>query len=348
LIEEDVDKQTDVFEHLFAEKPWRFGIVFFSATAIAQHYFWADMAAADLADPYRNVVETAYRAVDRAVARLCRAVGRDTTIFVISECGAGPLRSGVQINTLLERHGFLRYCRQAGLGGSRRLVAAGRKQAQGLLQRWLPDAMYYRLNHGLRATKARVQSFLADSDIDWAKTTAFSRGKEGEVFVNLHGRDPRGVVAPGAEYEAVRDRLIECFASLRDPNTGENAVEHVYRREALYQGPMLEWAPDLVVAWKDAAYMPTENDKNKNEIFVTRWREYMNWPTSGSHRVDGVLIANGPGIRRGAVVEGARIIDLAPTWLRCLDQPITGKLEGRVIEGLFEPDTAPVTKSVAA
>jgi hypothetical protein len=86
--------------------------------------------------------------------------------------------------------------------------------------------------------------------------------------------------------------------------------------------------------------MPTESDRDKDSIFVNRWREYMNWPTSGGHRLEGVLVASGPGIRRGVPVAGAQIIDLMPTWLHCLGQDVPNELEGRVIVELFEP-TAP-------
>ncbi|HRY24787.1 MAG: alkaline phosphatase family protein [Geminicoccaceae bacterium] len=340
LIDEDVAAQTEVFEHLFRTRPWRFGMAFFSATAIAQHYFWRDMAEATPGDPFADVVLTAYRAVDRALGRLLEAVGPDTTVFVISDCGAGPLRSGVQINTILEQHGFLAR-KAAKPKAGRRLVAGARKQAQALLQRHLPDRLYYQVNHRLGGLKTKVQSYLAQSDLDWPRTQVFSRGKEGDLFVNLKGRDPHGIVEPGADYEAVRDRLSETFMALRDPSTGEPAVERVYRREELFQGPMLEHAPDMVVLWKDTAYMPSEDDRNRDQVFVERWREYMNWPTSGSHRVDAVLIAKGPGVAEGRTIMTARLIDLAPTWLHALGQDVPAELEGRVMQELFTAATVP-------
>lgn len=337
LVEEDIEKQTDVLEYLLSTKKWELAMIFFSATAITQHYFWADMASEDPDNPYRDVILTAYRSLDRAIDRLCKVAGPETVIFLISECGAGPLRSGVQMNTLLQQNGLLFRKRESAGSRSRRLVAEARKKAQGYLQRWLPNTLYYRANNNLKGLKVWIQSYLADSDIDWTRTKAFCRGKEGDIFINLKSRDPHGIVEPGVEYEATRDQIIDCFASLVDPATGERAVDRVYRAEELYQGPMLDWAPDLVVAWRDTAYMPTENDKDKDSVFVARWREYMNWPTSGGHRLDGVLIAHGPGIRKGSTIDGARIIDLMPTWLQCLGQPIPADLEGRVIAELFEP-----------
>jgi predicted AlkP superfamily phosphohydrolase/phosphomutase len=95
LIDEDVRKQTEVVEYLLRRKPWNFFMVFFSATAISQHYFWSDMEAADPNNPFRTVIPSAYRSIDNALGRLIDTAGPDTTVFIISDCGAGPLQSGV-------------------------------------------------------------------------------------------------------------------------------------------------------------------------------------------------------------------------------------------------------------
>jgi predicted AlkP superfamily phosphohydrolase/phosphomutase len=180
-----------------------------------------------------------------------------------------------------------------------------------------------------------MQNYVAESDIDWERTSAFSRGKESQVFVSLAGRDPNGTVQPGEEYELVCDAVEKAFLELRDPETGEPAVEKVFRSRELYAGPYQNQAPDLVIDWKDNAYMPTETDKGNEHIFVERWREYMNWPTTGAHRKFGVLLAAGPGIRSGASIDRAGALDLLPTWLRYLDVPTPSELEGRPIRELL-------------
>jgi predicted AlkP superfamily phosphohydrolase/phosphomutase len=346
LVSEDVEKQTDVFAHLLATRPWDFGMVFYGATAITQHYFWSDMTAPDPSNPYRNVIETAYRSVDRAIGRLVEVAGKDAVVFLVSDCGAGPLRSGVQIDTVLERHGLLRRRDHVMRSGSRAMIGTLRKDLQGWLTRLHLDSLYYGVNR-LAKLKSWVQGYLRGSDIDWGSTLAFSRGKEGDIFVNLAGRDPHGIVAPGAEYERVRDRVVAAFEQLVDPGTGERAVSRVHRREELYSGPMTEWAPDLVVEWRDCAYMPTESERDKDSVFVERWREYMNWPTSGAHRLDGLIVAHGPGIRRNARVDGASILDLMPTWLACLGEPPPPGLEGRVLSDLFEAERSESSSQLA-
>jgi len=262
--------------------------------------------------------------------------------MVVSECGAGRLQSGVSVNTWLEQEGFLR--RKTSGAEARDGHTDGHERARGVrstvaalrtaIQGRLPKPLYFWVNRYLGGVKAWVQSYLADEDIDWTNTHVFSRGKEGDLFINLKGRDPRGLVSPGAEYEALRDRVIERLSRLVDPSTGERTVERVYRREELYDGPWVAWAPDLIIAWRDTAYQPTEDSESRGAVFVPRMRERMHWPTTGSHRIDGICFAHGPGIRRGRRIEGMGIADLMPTWLELLGQPAPSGLEGRAMTEL--------------
>lgn len=70
----------------------------------------------------------------------------------------------------------------------------------------------------------------------------------GRLFINLRGREPRGSVDPGAEYERERARLAEEMLALRDPADGSPIIERVFRREEIYHGDSYERAPDLVLA----------------------------------------------------------------------------------------------------
>ncbi len=345
LIVEDVRKQTDVVEYLVRKKNWDFFLTFYSATAITQHYFWKDMLSEN---EYGDVIKTAYKSLDTAIERLSKTAGEDTIIFLISECGAGPLISGVQINTLLQKEGFLTYKNSTrassekiktkkesltttGNSFMRNKVAEFRKNAQG----YIPKSLFYFANKNMHWLKSWIQTYLAGSDIEWNKTQAFSRGKEGDIFINLKSRDPNGIVNQN-DYENVRDQIIKKLSSLVDPLTGEKAINKIYKREELYSGPYLEFAPDLLIEWVNDAYMPTENDKNKDSIFVERWRENMNWPTSGSHRQKGILLVKGPGIAKNKKIENARILDMTPTWLHLMNISTTEVFEGDIIPGLLD------------
>lgn len=201
----------------------------------------------------------------------------------------------------------------------------------------MPPPLYFLANRYLGPVKNWARAHQRQSGVAWDKTQAFSQGKEGDIFINKKGRDPHGIVAPGKEYEALRERIIERLQQLVDPATGEKAVERVHRAEELYEGDWVGWAPDLIVDWREHAYMPTEEDGDRVAVFVPRMREHMDWPTTGSHRIDGMLFASGPGIKPGTTIGGARVIDLMPTWLAALGQPVPANARGRVITSLAAP-----------
>ena len=349
MIEEDVKKQTDVLSYLIENKSWDFFMTFYSATAITQHYFWKDMEMQN--NIYKDVIKTAYRSLDKALDRLINAAGKDTNIILFSECGAGPLTSGIQINTWLQKEGFLSYKNVNNVSGAdvseksfkesftRSKISGIRKNIQSLI----PKSWYFFANKNLHWLKSWIQTYLAGSDIDWDKTYAFSRGKEGDIFINLKGREPKGIVEPG-DYNRIREDIIKKFLTLINPATGKHIVKRIYKREELYNGAYVEFAPDLIIEFVNNAYMPSENDNNKDSIFVERWRENMNWPTSGSHRTDGIILAKGPDIAENQKINNTRIIDMTPTWLHLLDQKVPDNLEGKIITGLLKEKVVQLTE----
>jgi predicted AlkP superfamily phosphohydrolase/phosphomutase len=334
LIDTDVRAQTEVFTHLLTTRSWDFGLVFFSHIAICQHYFWEDMDRNDPANPYRGMVESAYRALDTAVGRLIEVAGNDTNVIVMSDCGAGPLYSGVNLNTLLANEGLLRY-RTHPAGQKKKEVTLTEKLRRGAMARLRRSPWYFRVNHYLQPLKAWMQNQRDGSGIDWSRTRAHSRGQWGHIYINLKGRDPNGIVEP-ADYNKVCAEIASKLTAIVDPQRGETAIQKVWRRDELYHGPAVDYAPDLIVDWREGAYMPNDRDRGETAVFVPRFRQYMSWPTSGSHRLDGVLIAAGPDIEPGTRVHGARIIDIMPTWLQLLGQPIPRDLEGKPIYTLLD------------
>ena len=58
----------------------------------------------------------------------------------------------------------------------------------------------------------------------------------------------------------------------------------------------------------------------------------------GRHQPDGIFVAAGPDIRKGAQIEGARIVDVAPTVLYALGLPIPEDMDGRPLLEIFDHD----------
>ncbi len=87
---------------------------------------------------------------------------------------------------------------------------------------------------------------------DWAQTNAFL-GFHSDLWLNLRGREPHGVVdeaaAPGL-LEELSDKLLD----LRDPATGGPVFAAAYRRDEIYQGTASQLAPDLMLDSWSAGY----------------------------------------------------------------------------------------------
>jgi hypothetical protein len=55
----------------------------------------------------------------------------------------------------------------------------------------------------------------------------------------------------------------------------------------------------------------------------------------GSHDEKGIFLAMGPGIEKGQVLEGARLIDVPPTILHAMELPVPSDMDGHVLAELF-------------
>jgi len=59
--------------------------------------------------------------------------------------------------------------------------------------------------------------------------------------------------------------------------------------------------------------------------------------THAHHRMNGLFILRGPGVRQGEQIQGARLIDLAPTIYALMGVPIPRDLDGQVLHQAFAP-----------
>ena len=65
------------------------------------------------------------------------------------------------------------------------------------------------------------------------KAKACWAGGTAQIYINLAGRDPGGIV-PAAEYETVRNQIIAAFQNLTDPaNPGKQVVLKIMKKEEL-------------------------------------------------------------------------------------------------------------------
>ena len=185
---------------------------------------------AALAPRYRDAVEKSYETVDAIVGDTVRALPPDAAVLVLSDHGFATWRRSVNYNSWLVENGYL--------------VLKGNAQRQNLEALFSRGAFW--------------------EAVDWSRSRAYAMGL-GDVYVNLRGREKDGIVAPGAEYEALRGEIVRGLLELTDPASGERAVSRVFKREEVYSRYDPRLIPDLFVAnragfrvsWQSSLGVPT-------------------------------------------------------------------------------------------
>lgn len=301
--------------------PELFFVVFMSADHI-HHLCWTDWDADGVESPVASV----YRILDEAVGALVEGVTGGDDVMIVSDHGGGGLEGVVNLNAWLAQEGFLGYA-------ERRPSLRHRVMSR---RRMLPESLRRLLKQAAPTLSDRASRVTASALIDWSSTQAFAYGTFGNVVVNVRGREREGTVAPGAEYDRVRDEIAERLLELRGPG-GEQVVAAVHRRESLFDGPELEKVPDLLVEFDRYAWLGKGNLKRRTD---TIWDEIEIEGSAhayvGSHRHEGLIALAGPSVAAGVTLSAA-IEDVAPTALYLLGESIPADLEGRVLFEAVDP-----------
>ncbi len=226
-----------------ASRRWDFMMFVEIGVDRVHHAFWGFMDPSHRkyrpGNKYEGVVREYYKMLDSELGTLLREVPRDTVVMVVSDHGAKAMKGAFAVNQWLAEMGYLR------LEGEHR--------------------------PGTELSEARV---------DWSRTVAWGwGGYYARIFINLKGREPKGVVDP-RDYEHYRQELKEELERVRGPN-GERWGTRVYRPEELY--PVVRGdAPDLIayfddLSWRSAGTVgwPSpylrENDRGPDDA-VHDWR----------------------------------------------------------------------------
>ncbi|MFQ5576887.1 MAG: alkaline phosphatase family protein [Anaerolineae bacterium] len=334
VLRAEVQNRVAATRYFAQQTAWDFFMVVVNATDLVQHLFWADMQTP--AGPYRDVILHVYQEVDAALGEFQSILGHDVTMLVVSDHGAGAIEKSVNLNEWLRRQGWLAF-RQDTTSTGRKAASKTINAGRVAMKRYLPRPLKNWLKQRIPGLRNRVESWLQHSNIDWDTTRAFSGGNFGNIYLNLRGREPQGIVSPGPEQETLLAEISAALLALQDPDTGEPVVARVHRREALYSDPHLNLAPDLIIEWRDYAYFVSPSfSGGGGQVFGPPPREdATEFDHSGTHRVNGIFLATGPNIKPGPL-NGLRIADVAPTVLHACGLPVPRDMDGQVAQALFK------------
>jgi predicted AlkP superfamily phosphohydrolase/phosphomutase len=337
----ELDYKTKVNRYLMEQYGWDVFATHYWGTDRFQHELWHLLDETHPffdrkeRDAHIGRIHEYWHAVDSTLGRLFDDVGADATVYLGSDHGFGPIKQFLCFNVWLIDQGLLVLKRDAMTLFKRAIFRLGLTPDLAYRSAMKMGLAHLRLSVGVtnRSKLMKLANLLMLSlqDVDWSRTVAFSKGNYGQIFINLRGRDEHGIVEPGAEYERVMGEVIEKLRGLGD-ETNQPLIGPIWRREDLYVGPHIEQAPDIQFLPSDMTNKPLGTLDLTSNKFITPV-----YGNSGDHRMHGIMLGRGPELRRGARVEGARIIDFAPTILHSFGVDIPSDMDGRVLEEIFTP-----------
>lgn len=339
--------QTQAFEYLLDKNPdWDFAMLVHRAPDTLCHKFWRyqdpthPLYDEREAAQWGSVINDCFEYLDAYNARILeKYADENTTVIVLSDHGFGPLTHAVYLNLYFSQRGLLGYQEKSG-GALSSALRAGMKR----MNNPFVAAVKNKAFEWMPRLKSNLHYSMAYGNMDWSRTKAYAVGTMGNVYLNVRGREPQGSVEPG-DYEATRDAVIAAMRELQDPETQKPIFDFVYRREEIYQGDELDQAPDVIgltdgpyhvaaVDWRGPSASKSIVEKVGSQLLFAS-------DTSGQHRMDGILIANGANVTVHAqFAPTPQLIDLAPSILQFLGEPIPNDMDGRVLNELLETQRA--------
>lgn len=301
-------RRRKVTRSLLAQENWDYFMVVFTIADKIQHAFWRARELWQKGDPHPLVqrfgeaIDLCYELLDETVGQLLADCTDDTTVLAVSDHGFGPAYHEVYPNIWLQQQGYMRL---------RPFQKAWARQVRWKRHRGVP------LPH--------IEVGPPGRRVDWRKTSAFGGlyVESRSIHLNLIGRHPHGIVPPGSAAEKLIQRLVDDLQSLKMPS-GEAIFGSVTRPQELYHGPYASQTAELVLIPADPS------TRILGKITADALVHKLDSPraSTGNHRTLGVLFARGPGVQARSLPEIPSIMDIAPTALSLLGQPVPGYMDG--------------------
>ena len=324
---QQIERKGELYRQLLSRDPFDLIVVVFSESHTASHQFWkyspeSQMEKADEESELIHAIRDVYQTIDRQMRLMLEQLPDTTNVFIFSLLG---MQDQYPTNGLIED-----FCQKLGYQAPPVLSPGPLTMARRLMPRSWRVALSFLLPRG---TQEQLLTNQLQSGTNWSKTTAFPIPGWDMSFlrVNLKGREPHGIVVPGAEYEAVLKRLEADLHQLIDPRTNASPLKRVVRTVDLYDSAPHRGLPDLFVEWRPSPYFRECILHPRVELTQRKHTDCAN----SEETPTGFIGAAGPSIHRHGDIDGIPVLDLAPTFLSLLGEPIPQNMKGKVIETII-------------
>jgi predicted AlkP superfamily phosphohydrolase/phosphomutase len=313
-----IERKGRLVRHLLGKQRFDLIVVGFGEMHTGGHQFWNyrnKPEAGDLGSGLRSI----YAAIDREIGTVMALAGEAANVVVFSSVGIiDSYPTNCILETTLEELDYLA-----------RLSPKRPATPLELARHVVPDAWRKSLSYYF--PKALQEHLVADSfstTTDWSRTTAFAIPAihSSAIRINLRGREPNGIVEPGAEYEALIERLKRDLTSLVDPVDGLPVVHEFLRTSEMFGPDHHRGMPDIFVNWRpNTRFYDQVMHGNKTWAVPAP-----NWFRSSFHNDKGWYAAAGPSIGARGRAETLDALELAPLFLSLLGAETSSRaLEAR-------------------
>jgi len=325
-------KRAEALFYLWDTKPANFLMAVFIATDRIGHLLWkfcdtrSPLWKTKVGQKVRDRVEKIYAIIDEMLGEVAKRVSKNgSTLIIMSDHGFGETEAFFNANYLLEEMGLLRVKKESAFR-KRMFYRAWKVGDSEFVKKILPKSFQRKLRDKIRKGRS---SFINDVEpfLDFEKTKVFY------ASIPCHGyfirRKGNGaIVRSDSEYEEIRKKIKRSLEEIRQPS-GESLVTGIWDREEIYQGPMVGFAPDVVFSVKNYAIVP------RPLLGATELLRGAENTPNGFHRMDGIVIIWGEGVK-SSKIEGAKMVDIAPTIMQLMNLPVPPSMEGKSLIGNSE------------
>jgi predicted AlkP superfamily phosphohydrolase/phosphomutase len=188
------------------------------------------------------------------------------------------------------------------------------------VNQWLADRGYLALGPG-----AERGTPLDAAAVDWSRTSAWGAGGYyARIFFNIRGREKEGTVDP-AQIPQLRARLEADLATIKTPDGAPFRTQVLVPTETYHR--VHGDPPDLMVYFDDLRWRSAGTVGHPTNFL----RENDIGPDDAVHAVDGVFVVANDSVAGEVELPAQSILDVTPTLLSLLGEPLPSHLQGRPI-----------------